>query len=155
MTIYVMNSEGRSVGIDENRPYYRILSIHGFFGPNDTLYNEGEIIYFEGEPNEEMEPLTPTAKTRLVAYLEVQEKLAREAAFKANRPYTGRARTLDGALVIATAIQRSEMRIMGTNRSDSQEISAVTDEGVPETSNVNPKRGRGRPRKDGGISVAD
>lgn len=133
--------------IDNERPAYRILAYHGFFGPDDHLRLEGEEIYYDGEPNEEMEPLNEPARKRLQAYLENLDQLGREAAAKAGKAYAGRARSLDGQIALATAIQRAEMKIMGADK-DVQSIASVNDKDAPETGSMSPeKRGRGRPRK--------
>jgi hypothetical protein len=132
--------------IDNTRAAYRILAIHGFYGPDDHLYEEGEEIYFDGEPNEEMEPLNQVARERIHSYLENLDTLGREAALKAGKAYAGRPRSLDGGLALATAIQRQEMGLMGA-RKDSVEITRVSEEDVPETGSFNPKRKAGRPKK--------
>lgn len=129
--------------IDPDRPAWRVLNPSGFFGPNDHLYAEGEEIYFDGEPNEEFEPLNEAAKVKLVAYLERLDALGRESAAKAGKAYAGRPRSLDGGLALATAIQRADMNLMGKTR-DSEAVERVTSESIPETSG----KKRGRPRKD-------
>lgn len=129
--------------VDVTRAAYRILAPNGFYGPDDHLWGEGETIYYDGEPNEEMEPLNQLAKERIVKYLEKLDKLAEEAAAKFNRPFSGRPRTLDGAIALATEVARNEMSIMGTRR---DQLERVNPDQTPEVGNV--KRGRGRPRKD-------
>lgn len=129
--------------IDPDRPAWRVLNPSGFFGPNDHLYLEGEEIYFDGEPNEELEPLNEAAKVKLVSYLERLDALGREAASKAGKAYAGRPRSLDGGLALATAIQRADMNLMGRSRDDNA-VERVAGEGTPETSG----KKRGRPRKD-------
>lgn len=132
--------------IDNTRAAYRVLDPAGFFSDNDSLYPEGEEIYFDGEPNEQLEPLNQVAKDRLIAYLNKLDTQAREAAAKLGRPYQGRPRTLDGALELATALQRNNVSIMGAK--DKQASTEKIVKEVDETGNINPKRGRGRPRKD-------
>lgn len=152
--IYVENAEGKTIPIDETRAAYRVLAIHGFFGPNDHLFGEGSIVYFDGEPNEDMEALTPIAHDRLVNHLETLDKLGREAAAKAGKAYAGRARTLDGALAMATAIQRAEMGLMGNKNKDTSSIEDATEAATAETGTYNPKKARGRPRKDQTVQAA-
>lgn len=101
------------MSIDTTRAAYRVLDPSGFYSDNDTLYAEGDEIYFEGEPNDQLEPLNEVAKNRLNTYLEKLDTQARESAIKLGRPYTGRARNLDGAVEIATALQRQNVSIMG------------------------------------------
>lgn len=133
--------------IDNDRPAYRVLAIHGFFGPDDNLYNEGDEIYFDGVPNDELEPLNSPARTKLAEHLEFLDALGREAALKAGKAYAGRPRTLDGGLMLATAVMKADMGLMGAKK-DTPEITRLdsnSSENTPETGN----RGkRGRPRKD-------
>jgi hypothetical protein len=137
--------------IDNTRPAYRILAVHGFFGPDDNLYDEGSEIYFDGTPNEDMEPLNDVARIRLMTELDRLDNLGRLAAEKAGKAFAGRARNLDGQLEIATALQRENMGLMGTRKDI--EIEKVSQSDIAETGSFNPKRGRGRPRKDG-LSVS-
>jgi len=123
------------------RAKYRVLATTGFFADDDTLYDEGSEIWFDGEPNEEMEPLNEVARVRLIEYLEKLDRFGREAAEKAGRPYAGRPRTLDGALAVATAIQKQEMVAMGAKKSSSS-VEKVEENEVPM---IAPRK-RGRPR---------
>lgn len=133
------------MSISNERPAYRILAIHGFFGPNDNLYQEGSEVYFDGEPNEEMEPLNELARVKLELYLENLDKLGRETAAKLGKAYAGRPRNLDGALEIATAVQRADMGLMGNKNKDGAQIATVEASEVSETGQGN-KRKPGRPR---------
>lgn len=130
--------------ISNERAAYRILDPNGFFSDDDTLYKEGSEIYFDGIPNEQMEPLNQVARDRLVAHLEELDRLGREAAAKAGRAYAGRPRSLDGGLALASAIQKAEMGVMGAK---AKQASTQTLDS-PEATAIPPKRGRGRPRKD-------
>jgi hypothetical protein len=125
------------------RAAYRVLDPVGFFGPDDTLHAEGSEIYYDGVPNELMEPLNALAHERMVNYLEALDELGRKAAEKAGRPFSGRPRSLDGALSIATAIQEANKSVMGDKNKAVVAIAPV-DNQVAETG----KRGRGRPRKE-------
>lgn len=137
--------------LDNNRAAYRVLDVAGFYADDDTLYTvdangDPAIIYFDGIPNEQLEPLTEPAKIRMANYLESLETSAKLASEKLNRPYVARPRTLDGGLELATALQRDSMSIMGNKeRTTSTERIAVVP--VPETGSILPKRGRGRPPK--------
>lgn len=136
------------MSISNLTPAFRILSMHGFFGPDDHLYNEGEEIYFDGEPNEEMEPLNELGRQKLTAYLEKLDTLAKEVATKTGRPFSGRPRNLEGAIQLATEVERSKVVVMGhlnKDRTTSDYIERVDGDNVPETGSINPKRGRGRP----------
>lgn len=138
----------------EDRPMYRVLATAGFFGPDHTLYDEGSEVYYDGEPNEELEPLNQSAHDKIVVFLEKLDTLGKEAAQKANRPWVGRPRTLDGALTIASAIQKADMGILGSKTVPQAEtiqkietpvIEAQKKDTVPDTGLTEVKRGRGRP----------
>ena len=132
----------------ETRPAYRILSVAGFFGPDDVLHKEGEEIYYDGEPNEEMEPLNDAAKERMEQYLNRLDDLAREVAEKTGKMFSARPRNLDGGLAMATAVARSEVAIMGAKKTDTGiERIKHSDEAAPHTGLDGVKRGRGRPKK--------
>lgn len=141
--------------LDNTRPAFRILAVAGFYGPDDHLYQEGEEIYYEGEPNEEMEPLNQLARERMVVYLEKLDALAKEAAVKKGIPFNGRPRTLDGAVAFAREIERAQVPVMGhVGPRKEAGIEKVEKEAIPETGGINPKRGRGRPAKAKSLSVA-
>ena len=127
--------------IDPNRPAYRILSVSGFFGPDDHLYEENSEVYFDGEPNEEMEPLNELARLAIIRHIEKLEKQARIIAEKLGKPFAGRPRNLDGGLTLATELQRSGISVMGVKK-DTDEIKKIVKEETPETGI---KRGAGRP----------
>jgi len=137
-------SKGNKMSIDNTRPAFRILAASGFYGPDDHLYVEGDEIYYDGEPNEEMEPLNEAARTKMSAYIEKLDASAKAAADKAGKAFVERPKNLDGALALATAVARSEMSIMGVKK-DVNIVERV-DSTVEETGTANPKRGRGRPR---------
>lgn len=127
------------------RPAYRVLDVAGFFGDDDTLYTEGAEIVFDGEPAVEMEPLNEAARVKMIALLEKLDEEGRKVAEKLGRPYTGRPRTLEGGLALASAIQRQEMAVMGAEKKPST-IEPVE---APEANLLGEKkRGRGRPRLD-------
>lgn len=130
------------MSIDNTRPAYRILATNGFFGPDDHLYREGDEIYFDGEPNEEMEPLNELAKIRLNQFIEKLETQSKEIAFKLGRPFSGRPRGIDGGYALATELQRTGMAVMGVKK-DVTNIDKVHKEETPETGL---RRGKGRPK---------
>lgn len=140
--------------IDPNRPAWRVLAVSGFYGPDDHLYQLDDEIYFDGEPNEELEPLNEVAKLKMVNYLDKLEDLGRKAADKAGRAFAGRPRSLDGALELATAIARESVPIMIAKR-EVTSVGRISDgnERVPETGSITPKK-RGRPRATHLISAA-
>lgn len=127
--------------IDASRPAYRILSSTGFYGPDDHLYGEGAEIYFDGEPNEEMEPLNELGRLKLVQFIDKLEREARTAAEKLGKTFNGRPKSHDGGYQLATELQRAGVAIMQARKVD-QGIDKIEEEVVPETSI---RRGRGRP----------
>lgn len=130
--------------ISNETPQYRILAVHGFFGPDDHLYELDSEIWFEGEPNEEMEPLNEAARVRIHQFLEKLDAQAKVAAEKLNKPFIERPRNLDGALVLATAIERDRMAIMSAPK-ESNTVGSLETVSTPEVGGSQPKRGRGRP----------
>lgn len=123
------------------RAEYRVLDPAGFYGDDDNLYLEGEEIFFDGEPNEQMEPLNDIATERLTAHLQKLDDFARLKAEKFNVPFVGRPRSLDGAIALATQEAKDDMSIMGA-RNRVSSIERIEKSGAPETGTANPKRGR-------------
>lgn len=101
------------MSIPSDRPVYRILATAGFFGPDDHLYEEGDIIVFLDEPNDEMEPMNDLAREKQHAYFDKLDALAKAAAEKAGRQYAGRARSLDEAIAIASQDARRVQLVRG------------------------------------------
>ena len=141
--------------IPSDRPAYRILT--AFWGPDDHLYQEGDCIFFDGEPNEDMEPLNELARDRLNAFFDKLDNHARKLAEKAGKEYTGRPR-LEAALATARELANAEARqvqlvkdgpgvpLMGAKNKDVPAIGKLDASDTPETG----RRGPGRPRKDAG-----
>lgn len=125
------------------RPMFRITATAGFFGPNDTLYEEGAEIYFDGEPCVEMEPVNEAARVKYTAMIEKLDELGRKTAEKLGRPYTGYRRDLSGALEIATLVQKQEMAVMNAPKKEAEMIEKVEKEEAP----VLGRRKPGRPKK--------
>jgi hypothetical protein len=140
--------------IREDRPAYRILATAGFFGPDDHLYSEGSVIYFEDEPNLEMEPMNGKAHETMNAYIDRLDALGRAAAEKAGRAYTGLPRSLDDAVRIASQDARrvqlvqgdGGVPLMGGRKNGPKTIEAIVDHAeAPED---------GRRGRSGKLSVA-
>lgn len=142
------------------RPIYRILSVAGFFGPDDHLHKEGSEIYFDGEPNEDMEPLNVAASQQMEKFFDKLEASARKIAAKAGIEYTGRPRSLEAAVELSTMAARRAstvqgdggIPIMGGDKSRAREtIGRVDEMPVAETSAKQPTR---KPQGRGIISVS-
>lgn len=99
--------------IPQDKPVYRVLSQAGFFGPDDHLYAEGDIVVFMDEPNDEFEPLNDLARKAQNTYFDKLDDLARAAAEKAGRAYAGRPRSLDEAISIASQDARRVQLVKG------------------------------------------
>jgi len=84
--------------IPDDRPVYRINDNGPFFGPDDTLYKEGEIIAWAGQPSLCMDPLNGMARDETRKYLQMLDNLGRAAAEKVGRSYSGMSQALDNAL---------------------------------------------------------
>src|SRR4051812_46919107 len=124
------------------RPAYRILATHGFFGPDDNLYDEGECIYFDGEPNEEMEPLNEPAKANMTRYLDKLDNLGAVAAAKTGRHFQGRPRSLEGALMLVRQDEELKLKVRGAEKDLSTVgVERMSPDAIPEVGNANPKRG--------------
>ena len=67
--------------IPQDKPVFRILDEHGFFGPDNTLHPEGSIIVLYDCPNENMEPLNDMARQSLSAYLDELDESARKVCY--------------------------------------------------------------------------
>ena len=111
------------INVSNERAAYRVLNPMGFF-VDDTLYTvdpkgDPAELYYDGEPNEGLEPINDLAKQRMNDFLEKLDNLARAAAEKTGRYYAGRPKTLDGAYEIVTEIQRQKMAVMGAKRETS------------------------------------
>lgn len=77
-----------AIVIPADVPVYRIKE-GKFFGPNDHLFVEGEIIEFHGEPNLEMEPLNELSRAKTREFLAKLDDEGRKAAAKAGKAYHG------------------------------------------------------------------
>ena len=119
--------------IPEDRPVYRILAEKGFFGPDDTLHTEGEIIVLWDKPNEDMEPMNDLARTAYEAMIDELEESASKVAQTNGRFYAGRPRTKEEMIANASEDARrvqsisnpDGVRIMGAKLNSKKRIQAV------------------------------
>ncbi len=142
--------------VPPDKPTYRLLS--PFFGPNDHLYEEGDVIVFGGCPNEDMEPLNEPARAKLRAYVEALDAGAKALAEKSGRSFFARPRNIDQAMAQASADARAVQLNPGGPgvplqgaRKDPGLIEKLGDEEVPETGKTTagaPRRGRPPARHD-------
>lgn len=138
--------------VSPDRAAYRILAVNGWYGPNDHLYREGDTVYYEGEPNEEMEPLNDLARKALDAFYAKVDAGAREFSTKLGRAYRPRIR-LEDRLRAATAGGRRIQLVAGDGGIplmkgvDERRISQVEDIAEPEKPVMGQAKRRGRPPK--------
>ena len=139
--------------IPTDRPVYRILAEKGFFGPDDSLHPEGEIIVLWDKPNEDMEPLNEMAKERFEAMIDELEASASEVAKMNGRHFSGRPRSKEEMIANASEDARriqsvsnpDGVRIMGAKFDSSDRIQSLNETNAPEIGQA--KRGPGRPPK--------
>jgi hypothetical protein len=124
------------LNLPKDRAAYRILS--SFFGPDDHLYGEGDCIVFDGEPNEEMEPLNEMAQERLNRFYEKLDGFAKAVAAKNGRSFAGRSRSLDEAVSLASQDARRNVPLMGNDpkvqKQEFVNIERIGPDSVPQTS---------------------
>lgn len=128
--------------ITNDRAAYRILSEKGFWGPDDFLYKEGSCIYFDGIPNEDMEPLNQPAREKMITYLEYLDKNAAEAAARTGRTFQGRARSVDEALQNARYDEEYKFKIRGVHKENTG-IESAEPEAVAEMGRKNKFKSKG------------
>lgn len=101
--------------ISEDRPAYRITSQAGFFGPDDTLYPEGAMIYWDKEPSVEMEPLNSKARTNYKKLTEKLNKLGAQAAAKLGKGYSGYQSAHENAIELER-LNEKQVQVIGSAR---------------------------------------
>lgn len=89
------------VVIPQDVPVYRVKNDKGFFGPDDHLYKEGEMIVFLDTPNPEFEPLNDLARQKMKEYLEFLDEKGMEAAAKAGKSYISLADAFENSYELA------------------------------------------------------
>lgn len=113
-----------AIYIPDDVPVYRIKE-GKFFGPNDHLYEENDVIEFHGEPNLEMEPMNPLAKDKMREFLAKLDAEGRQAAVKAGRAYHGfldafegkeAARTIAAEKGIRKLSQKESVPVLGQQK---------------------------------------
>lgn len=116
--------------ITNEKPAYRVLDERGLFA-DDQLWLAGSVIYYEDEPNEDMEPLNEKAREAMKIYIEKLDACAEEVAKKTGKRFVARSRNLEDA--------------MNDIREDTRRVSLVQDGkdgGVP----IMGAKRRGRPK---------
>lgn len=112
-----MGGNQQPLVINNERPAYRVLAERGFFA-DDVLWTAGKIIYFDDEPNEELEPLNEKARDAMMALLTKLDEYAAEVAARNGKKFVSRIKSMEEA--------------MNQLREDSRRVSLVAgDGGVP------------------------
>lgn len=126
--------------IPQDKPVFRILDEHGFFGPDDTLHVEGSLIVLHDCPNENMEPMNELARVSMESYLDELEESAKKVAETHGRHFAGRPRSKEDMISNASEDARRKVSIMGAKNDVSSRIESVGPKATPETGADNAKR---------------
>ena len=130
--------------IPDDLPHYRLLKP---FYADDTFFEEGMELYFDGTPNEWMEPLNESAKKKSQVYL----------AFINSLPVGGKTKSIDElvqeALLkngsdVEAAVREAVVRFTQLKQgkpSDPSRVVLPQREEVPVMTNIPGQRRRGRP----------
>lgn len=84
------------MAIDQSIPAYRILEKQGFHD-GVQLWQQGAAVYWEGVPNDKMEPLNEMASLKLGAYLDEMDKYDEAVAKAKGARWVPKARPQLGA----------------------------------------------------------
>lgn len=87
----------RPVNVSDDRCAWRILDERGFFC-DDTLWPAGSVLYYDDEPNDQMEPLNDMARNAMRVYLTKLDELARQVAEKNGKNFVSRIRNIEEAI---------------------------------------------------------
>ncbi len=112
--------------VRQDRPAYRILK-ECFL--DDVMYFEGQMVYWDEEPNKEMQPLNDLAQKAIDAFFDSREELARQKSAANGMKYIPLRRPVSEERELNTAESRRVELVRG-------------DGGIP----VMGARKRGRPR---------
>lgn len=126
--------------IPQNKPVFRVLDEHGFFGPDDTLHPEGSLIVLHDAPNENMEPMNDLAREAYEAMLDGLEESSRKVAEANGRHFSGRPRSKEEMINNASEDARRNVPILGVNRDATSRIESVTPKPVSDVGADQPKQ---------------
>ena len=119
-------------GIPQNVPVYQLLA--DAFLDDDTLHLQGEMVAYEGPPNEHMAPLNDLAKARMQKMMDHLERCAMEKAELVGRKYTGRLTDLGDLIMQATSdakVLQERAQTEAIKRAMPQPLSATPTPGLP------------------------
>lgn len=73
--------------VKQDKPAYRIIG-KGFYDDKDKLWQQGEALYFDGEPNLDLMPLNKLAHDKTNEFLDKLDALGERKAKKEGKAYT-------------------------------------------------------------------
>lgn len=100
--------------IPDDRPAYRLKE--SFFGPDDTLWEEGIVIQYDDEPNKAMEPLNTLAIERMTEFLEMIDVEGQKKATVENKHYVSEAEAFKNSLVPEDQRSKKVQPLSGTTK---------------------------------------
>jgi hypothetical protein len=72
--------------VKQDKAAYGVIN-NGFFDENDKFWHPGQMLYFNGEPNQNLYPLNKLAYDRMQAFLDKLDMLGEEVAKKNKKTY--------------------------------------------------------------------
>lgn len=72
--------------LKQDRCAYAVLN-PGFYDENDKFWHPGQMLYFEGEPNQSLHPLNKLAYDKMQLFLDKVDKFGEEYARKHKKDY--------------------------------------------------------------------
>ena len=138
------------IPIPSDVPVYRLLE--QFYGPDDNLYQVGEVIEYLEEPNTDMEPMNEPAKLAMRSLYERLEAEAKELARLAGKPYRGLPKNFDDTMAFARSSARKVetvqgdggLPVMGAHK-DTNSIRSISLGDEPDEPSISNAPRRGRP----------
>ncbi len=131
--------------VGNERPAYRILKMCFL---DDRACFEGELVYWDEEPNKEMEPLNELARTAMNAFFDNREELARAASAAKGVKYIPLRRPIEEERALNSADARrveiikgdGGVPVMGARKRGRPKVESVQISGVEEAPIADPAR---------------
>ena len=128
----------QTIVIPQDRPVYRVGE-DKFYGSDDRLYEENDLIEYDDEPNENFTPMNDLAMTEMKKYLKKLDAAGQKVAEKLGVAWTSREDAFENAQMLA--------------KEDAKKINLISDKKTP---TVMGTKKRGRPPitklNDGGVA---
>ncbi len=90
----------QSIVIPQERPVYRVGE-DKFYGSDDRLYEENDLIEYDDEPNENFIPMNDLAKAKMRTYLKKLDVAGQKVAEKLGVAWTSREDAFENAQQLA------------------------------------------------------